>query len=65
MAVPYDQELRQQRFIQAHPQWSIHAQDEATHFTAEKDDGGGTRHIVANPSLKMLLDRLDEIEARR
>ena len=64
MAVPYDQELRQQRFIQAHPQWSIHAQDEGRHFTAEKADGT-TRHIVANPSLKMLLDRLDEIEASR
>jgi hypothetical protein len=48
MAVPYDQELRQQRFIQAHPQWSIHAQDEATHFTAEKADGT-TRHNRRQP----------------
>ena len=65
MAMPHDQELRQQRFIQAHPQWPIHAQDEATHLTAGKDDGGRTWHIVANPSLKTLLDRLDETGARR
>ena len=62
MAVPFDQELRQQRFIQAYPQWSIHAQDEGRHFTAEKADGP-TRHIVARTSLNTLLDRLDEIEA--
>lgn len=64
MAVPFDQELRHQRFIQAHPQWSIHTQDEGRHFIAEKDDGRW-RHIVANPSLTLLLDRLDEIEAGR
>ena len=64
MAVPYDQELRHDRFIRAHPQWSIHAGDEGRHFTAEKDDGA-TRHIVAKTSLKTLLDRLDEIEASR
>ena len=44
MPAPYDQELRQQRFLQAHPQWSIHAQDEATHFTAEKR----RRHLAAH-----------------
>ena len=64
MAVPHDQELRHDRFIRAHPQWSIHAEDDGRHFTAEKADGP-TRHIVANPSLKTLLDRLDEIEASR
>ena len=64
MAVPRDQELRQQQFIRDHPAWSIHAQDGASRFTAEKDDGT-TRHIVANPSLRALLDRLDEIEASR
>lgn len=62
MAAPFDQELRRQRFIQACPQWSIHAQDEGRHFTAEKDEGT-TRHIVARTSLSTLLDRLDEIEA--
>jgi len=64
MAVPYDQELRHDRFIRAHPQWSIHAEDEGRHFTAEKDDGA-TRHIVAQTSLKTLLDRLEDIEASR
>ncbi len=63
MAAPYDQELRQQRFTQDHPEWSIHAQDGPS-FTAEKDDGTSS-HIVAHPSLKGLLDRLDEIEADR
>ena len=63
MTAPYDQQLRRQRFTQVHPEWAIHAQDEATHFTAEKHDGGGTRHIVAGASLKGLLDRLDEIVA--
>ncbi|MGA2827953.1 MAG: hypothetical protein ABSF03_17770 [Streptosporangiaceae bacterium] len=61
MAAPYDQELRQQQFIQDHPAWSIHAEDGPS-FTAEKDDGTW-RHIVAHPTLKGLLDRLDEIVA--
>ena len=64
MAVPYELELRHQRFIQTHPQWSIHPQDGGTRFTAEKDDGAW-RHIVAEHSLKVLLDRLDEIETSR
>jgi hypothetical protein len=64
MTVPYDQQLRRQRFTHDHPEWAIHAQDEATRYTAEKRDGP-TRHIVAHPSLKALLDRLDEIVADR
>jgi len=64
MAVPYDQQLRRQQFTHDHPEWAIHAQDEATRYTAEKRDGP-TRHIVAHPSLKVLLDRLDEIVAGR
>lgn len=64
MAAPYDQELRQQQFIQDHPAWSIHAQDGASRFTAEKDDGANC-HIVAHASLKALLDRLDEIDSGR
>ena len=62
MAAPFDQQLRRQRFLQAYPQWSIHAQDEGRHFTAEKADGT-TRHIVVQTSLNTLLDRLDQIEA--
>ena len=63
MGLPFDQAVRHQRFIQDHPEWSIHAQD-GPRFTAEKDDGT-TSHIVARHSLKGLLDRLDEIEAGR
>ena len=63
MGLPFDQATRHQRFIQDHPEWSIHAQD-GPRFTAEKDDGT-TSHIVARHSLKGLLDRLDEIEADR
>ena len=63
MGLPFDQTARHQRFIQDHPEWSIHAQD-GPRFTAEKDDGTW-RHIVARHSLEGLLDRLDEIEAAR
>ena len=63
MGLPFDQVVRQQRFIQDHPEWSIHPQDGPS-FTAEKNDGT-SRHIVARPSLKGLLDRLDEIVAGR
>ena len=27
MSLPFDQVVRQQRFINDHPEWSIHAQD--------------------------------------
>jgi hypothetical protein len=63
MGLPFDQVVRQQRFIRDHPEWSIHPQDGPS-FTAEKGDGNW-RHIVAHPSLKGLLDRLDEIVAGR
>ena len=63
MGLPFDQAARQQHFIQDHPEWSIHPQD-GPGVTAEKDDGTW-RHIVARPSLKGLLDRLDEIVAGR
>ena len=61
MGLPFDQAARHQRFINDHPEWSIHAQDGPC-FTAEKGDGTSS-HIVARTSLKALLDRLDEIEA--
>ncbi len=63
MGLPFNQDARQQHFIQDHPEWSIHPQDGPS-FAAEKDDGTW-RHIVARPSLKGLLDRLDEIVAGR
>lgn len=46
MTASYDQQLRRQPFTHDHPEWAIHAQDEATRYTAEKRDGP-TRHIVA------------------
>jgi hypothetical protein len=62
MAAPFDQVLRQQRFTQAHPEWSIHAQGGASRYLAEKDDGPNC-HVVAALSLKELLNRLEEIVA--
>jgi hypothetical protein len=64
MTAPHDQLLRQRRFTRDHPQWPVRAQDGASRFTAEKDDGS-TRHIVANPSLKSLPGRFNEIEGSR
>ena len=63
MGLPFDQAVRQQHFIQDHPEWSIHAQG-AQHFIAEKGDNQAC-HIVAAPSLTELLNRLDEIVAAR
>jgi hypothetical protein len=62
MVLPFDQVLRQQRFIQEHPEWQIHAQDRGTRFTAEKSEGTDS-HVVAALSLTELLNRLDEIVA--
>lgn len=62
MALPFDQVVREQRFLQAHPEWSIHAHDGARRFIAEKGDGSDC-HVVAALSLKELLNRLDEIVA--
>ena len=62
MALPFDQVLRRERFTRDHPQWSIHAQDGGSRFTAEKTEGND-RHVVAGLPLGRLLDRLEEIEA--
>ena len=62
MGLPFDQVVRQQRFIEDHPEWSIHPQDGARRFIAEKGDGQDC-HIVAALSLRELLNRLDEIVA--
>ena len=62
MGLPFDQVVRQQRFIQDHPEWSIHAHDGATRFVAEKGDNHDC-HVVAAPSLRELLNRLEEIVA--
>ena len=62
MGLPFDQVVRQQHFIQDHPEWSIHAQDGARRFIAEKGDGQDC-HVVAALSLRELLNRLEEIVA--
>ncbi len=62
MSLPLDQVVRQERFIQEHPEWSIHPQDGATRFIAEKGDSQNC-HIVAALSLRELLNRLEEIVA--
>ena len=64
MTSPFDQVVRQQRFIENHPEWSIHCHDGARRFIAEKGDGEGC-HVVAALSLKELLNRLEEIVADR
>ena len=62
MALPFDQVVRQERFTRDHPQWSIHAQDGGSRFTAEKAEGNNC-YVVAGLTLKELLDRLEQIEA--
>ncbi len=62
MDQPFDQVVRQERFIQDHPEWSIHPQDGATRFVAEKGDPGDC-HVVAALSLRDLLNRLDDLVA--
>ena len=61
MGLPFDQVVRQQRFIRDHPEWSIHPHDGATRFIAEKGDGHDCH--VAALSLRELLNRLEEIVA--
>ena len=61
MGLPFEQVVRQQRFVKDHPEWSIHAQS-AQHFIAEKGDSRAC-HIVTAQSLTELLNRLDEIVA--
>jgi len=62
MGLPFDQVVRQQRFIHNHPEWSSHAPDGARRFIAEKGDGHDC-HVVAALSLRELLNRLEEIVA--
>jgi len=64
VTLPFDQMLRQQRFVRAHPEWAIHCQDGGARFIAEKGDGHSA-HIVAALSLEELLNRLDEIAVGR
>jgi hypothetical protein len=60
MSLPLDQVIREQRFLAAHPEWSIFSQDRRSRFTAECAE---PIHVIAALSLRELLDRLDEIVA--
>ena len=62
MALPFDQVVREQRFLQAHPESAIRAQDRGSRFTAQKNDGRDC-HVVAALSLEELLNGLDQIVA--
>jgi len=64
MGLPFDQVVRQQRFTNDHPEWSIHSQDGARRFIAEKGDGSDC-HVLAALSLRELLNRLEEIVVGR
>jgi hypothetical protein len=58
MSLPIEQVIRERRFLAANPEWSIHSHDRGKRFVAECDD---PNHVVVAPSLRELLDRLEEI----
>jgi hypothetical protein len=58
MALPVDQVIRERRFLAAHSEWQIFAQDRGSRWTAECDE---PNHLVTALSLRELLDRLDSI----
>ena len=62
MGLPFDQVVRQERFIRDHPEWSFYPQDGSTRFIAEMGSTGDC-HVVAALSLRELLNRLEEIVA--
>ena len=62
IGLPFDQVVRQEPFIQDDPEWSIHPQNGAARFIAEKGDTGDC-HVVAAMSLRELPDRLEQIVA--
>ena len=55
MGLPFDQVVRQQHFIQDHPEWSIHAQDGARRFIAEK---GVTIHATLTDATPQAINDL-------
>ena len=55
---PPEQVLRAQRFQQRHEDWNIRSVDGGSHFVAEQEVDNGA-HIIADPSLKSLMDRLE------
>jgi hypothetical protein len=55
---PPEQIARAQRFQQRHEDWDIRSVDGGSHFVAEQTVPNGA-HIIADPSLKSLMDRLE------
>ena len=58
MAIPVDQVVRERRFLAAHCEWQIFAQDRGSRWTAERDE---PNHLVVALSLRELMDRLEAI----
>jgi hypothetical protein len=56
---PYEQLVRARRWQQQHPDWDIKSVDGGSHFIAEQAVTNGA-HIIADPSLKSLMDRLED-----
>jgi hypothetical protein len=50
MALPVDQVIREQQFLAANPEWSIHAHDRGSRFIAESNRGSN-HHVVAASSM--------------
>ena len=55
---PYEQLIRAQRWQQQHTDWAIKSVA-GSHFIAEQTVINGA-HIIADPSLKSLMDRLED-----
>jgi hypothetical protein len=59
---PFEQLIRAQRWQQRHADWDIKSVDGGSHFVAEQKVSHGA-HIIADPSLKSLMDTLEERDA--
>lgn len=56
---PVEQIARAQRWQAQHHDWSIVSVDGGSHFIAEQEIASGA-HIITRPSLKELMDRLED-----
>jgi hypothetical protein len=59
---PFEQLIRAQRWQQQHADWDIKSVDGGSHFVAEQKVNNGA-HIIADPSLKSLMDTLEGRDA--
>lgn len=57
---PLEQLIRAQRWQQQHADWDIKPVDGGSRFIAERQVKNGA-HIIADPSLKNLMDRLESV----